>query len=101
MAPKPVNNMSVINGYSLPELCRLHTHNCVKLLAEIVCGETDEGEPIECRYQDRIRAAETLLNRGYGRPLDFVTMRDLETNNSRRTIDMTNDELAELIANVA
>ena len=87
----------MINGYSLPELCRMHAPACVTLLSFLVDGVDYEGEPTKYAMKDRIRAAQILLDRGFGKSLDYAAMKELNQASSDRTIDMTNDELVALI----
>ena len=95
--PTRRNELPVINGYALPELCRMHAPACVTLLSFVVDGVDKDGEPTGYKMKDRIRAAQILMDRGFGRPLDFSQMQAINQSTSDRTIDMTNEALEALI----
>lgn len=70
-----------VDGYNLPALCRLRAASCVDYLAHVL------ADP-ECSTRDRIKAAEVLLDRGYGRPVQSVDVAE-----NRPVRDYTRAEL--------
>lgn len=96
--------LPIINGYSLPELCRAYAPEVMHMLYSVAIGVSDieldsDGFPVPVKYavKDRIRAGVEILNRGFGRPLDHAAMRDLARGREGRTVDFTTDELQALI----
>lgn len=55
------------NGESLTELCRIQTADAVRVLSEIMLGVANEPK-------DRIAAALSLLDRGWGKPTEKMEM---------------------------
>ena len=83
--PTTRNQMPIISGYSLPELCRSFSADVIHLLHSITIGVDpshldDDGLPVPMKYatKDRIRAGVEILNRGFGRPLDHAKMKEVD-----------------------
>ena len=68
------------------QLARKHAPEAIKTLAEIA----KEGTP-----SARVSAAIALLDRAYGKPPQFNTG---DATNFRKAVDMSDDELAAIIA---
>ncbi|GHU18684.1 hypothetical protein FACS189475_04560 [Betaproteobacteria bacterium] len=68
------------------ELAQPYGAEAVTVLAGLM---KDEAQPPETR----IRAAQTLLDRGYGKPIEYREQTILENRNSFR--DLSDDELAQ------
>lgn len=73
---------------SIQALAREHTDKAIKTLAEIM--RDDEATP-----SARVAAASAILDRGYGKPPQFVTG---DPNAYRKASDLTDDELANIAA---
>ena len=78
--PRPVQ--------SIQELARKHTIEALDVLVQIMLNE--KGPP-----NARVAAANTLLDRAYGKAPTFSTS---DTQVYKRAIDMTDDELAAIVA---
>ena len=92
---KRVGNPNWIKGGASPNpsgrtdkpiamLARMHAPHALKTLVTI---SKDEHAP----HAARVSASQAILDRGYGRPSPFTTG---DTNQFKRAIDMTDDELA-------
>jgi hypothetical protein len=73
---------------TIQELARSHGPEAIATLAKIM---RDPKSP----PQARAMASERLLDRGYGKPPQFNTG---QTSEFRRAVDMTDDELAAIVA---
>ena len=69
-------------------LARMHAPTAIKTLVAIC---KDEKAP----QSARVSASQAILDRGYGRPATFSTT---DTTQFKRAIDMTDDELAAIVA---
>lgn len=78
--------LKIVNGKTLAQLAREATPECVALLRGCI---TDD----EQKMSDRLRAAELMLDRGWGKAVSIIDM----TVTSNRTLDsLTNAELEAL-----
>ena len=75
-------------AHRIQELARKHTIEALDVLVQIMLNE--KAPP-----NARVAAANTLLDRAYGKPPQFNTG---DTGNFRKAIDMTDDELAAIVA---
>ena len=96
---KRVGNPNWIKGGASPNpsgrtdkpiamLARMHAPTAIKTLVAIC---KDEKAP----QSARVSASQAILDRGYGRPATFSTT---DTTQFKRAIDMTDDELAAIVA---
>ena len=74
--------------HSIQELARKHTTEALDVLVQIMLNE--KAPP-----NARVAAANTLLDRAYGKAPTFSTS---DTQAFKRAIDMTDDELAAIVA---
>ena len=74
------------DSHSLQELARKHAPEAIQTLADIA----EKGTP-----SARVSAAIALLDRAYGKAPTFSTS---DTTQFKRAIDMTDDELAAIVA---
>ena len=70
--------------HSIQELARKHTTEALDALVEIMLNE-------KAAPNARVAAANTLLDRAYGKPPTFSTT---DPTTFKRAVDMTDDELA-------
>ena len=75
-------------AHSIQELARQHTMEALDVLVQIMLNE--KAPP-----NARVAAANTLLDRAYGKAPTFSTS---DTQAFKRAIDMTDDELAAIAA---
>ena len=75
-------------NHCIQELARKHTTEALDVLVQIMLNE--KAPP-----NARVAAANTLLDRAYGRAPTFSTS---DTQAFKRAIDMTDDELAAIVA---
>ena len=75
-------------AHSIQELARKHTIEAVDVLVQIMLNE--KAPP-----NSRVAAANTLLDRAYGKAPTFSTS---DTQVFKRAIDMSDDELAAIVA---
>ena len=75
-------------AHSIQELARKHTIEALDVLVQIMLNE--KAPP-----NARVAAANTLLDRAYGKAPTFSTS---DTQAFKRAIDMTDDELAAIVA---
>ena len=75
-------------AHSIQELARKHTTEALDVLVQIMLNE--KAPP-----NARVAAANTLLDRAYGKAPTFSTS---DTQAFKRAIDMTDDELAAIVA---
>lgn len=75
-------------GHTLRDLCRAKTEDAVQTLYDIM---VDTGMPANAR----VKAAENLLDRGYGKPVQYVEPKNPEAGD---VANMTDQELADFIA---
>ena len=75
-------------AHSIQELARKHTSEALDVLVQIMLNE--KAPP-----NARVAAANTLLDRAYGKAPTFSTS---DTQVFKRAIDMTDDELAAIVA---
>ena len=73
---------------SIQELARKHTIEALDVLVQIMLNE--KAPP-----NARVAAANTLLDRGYGKPPTFSTA---DAGAFKKAVDMSDDELAAIIA---
>jgi hypothetical protein len=89
---KRVGNPNWIKGGASPKpiamLARMHAPTAIKTLVAIC---KDEKAP----QSARVSASQAILDRGYGRPATFSTT---DTTQLKRAIDLTDDELAAIVA---
>lgn len=78
-----------VDGYNLPAMCRLRTPDCVRLWGEVL---DDPSAPL----RDRMRAAELLMDRAYGKPMQQAQI--AVAHDARDAKSLTDDELAAIIA---
>ena len=71
------------DGRTLAAVCREYTYDAVQMLVAVVQGE-------EHKVGDRLKAAETLLDRGWGKATTVVHM---DVNNPRTIRDLSREEL--------
>ena len=84
------HSQAIINGYSLGELARGYGRECIELLGCIVQGVNENGEEDKkISYNHRLKACSIILDRGFGKPLDMLTVQDHEARNRNRTIDQS------------
>ena len=75
-------------AHNIQELARKHTIEALDVLVQIMLNE--KAPP-----NARVAAANTLLDRGYGKPPQFNTG---DTQSFKKAVDMTDDELAAIAA---
>jgi hypothetical protein len=80
--------MRLYDGYTLSELARKRTPECINLLVRAMQGE-DVPWPV------RVRATEILLDRGHGRAVSLVEM---NVTHNRDITSLTRDELRAIAA---
>lgn len=74
------------DGKTLAQIAREHTPEAIELLRSVI-ADPDE------KTSDRLRAAEYLLNRGYGKPVSVVQM---EVNDTSEIRELTREALLAL-----
>jgi hypothetical protein len=74
------------DGRTLAAVCRDYTYDALQMLVAVVQGE-------EYELKDRLRAAETLLDRGWGKAVSVVAM---DVTSSRDIKELSRDELLAL-----
>lgn len=77
------------NGRTLASLARDYTEDAVNVLVSVV-----KGDMADVKVSDRIRAAEILLDRGYGKAKETVQL-ELTTSN---VTTLTRDQLRAIAA---
>ena len=75
-------------AHGIQELARKHTIEALDVLVQIMLNEKAPSNA-------RVAAANTLLDRAYGKAPTFSTS---DTQAFKRAIDMTDDELAAIVA---
>ena len=75
-------------AYNIQELARKHAPEALDVLVQIMLNE--KAPP-----NARVAAANTLLDRAYGKPAQFSTG---DAGSFKRAVDMTDDELAAIVA---
>jgi hypothetical protein len=99
---------------TVPQIARMyssaaiHVMTCIMLNRDpetVEIGSSDleilaEGEkPLDnIPWKDRQRAAESVLSRGVGKPLDFETMKQIEKLEQSNTIEHSTEELEQIIS---
>jgi hypothetical protein len=78
---------AIVNGIHVPTLAREYGPEAIRTLAEIMRDKEAPAAP-------RVKAAEVLLNRGFGLAPAVVTL----LNERRDAEDYTDEELAEALA---
>lgn len=101
--------------FTVPQMARqysagaLHVMTCIMHGRDpdsVAIGSTEEeimtdGERLvgdqAIPWKDRMRGAETVLNRAVGKPLDFQSMREIEKIERSSSLDYTTEELLAFI----
>lgn len=78
-----------VDGYNLPAMCRLRTPDCVRLWGEVL------DDP-DAALRDRMRAAELLMDRAYGKPMQQAQI--AVAHDARDVRSLSDDELTAIIA---
>jgi hypothetical protein len=73
-------------------LAREHTEKAVEVLAEVMADPFAENK-------DRIRAAESLLDRGHGKAAQAVIQLPASREQARRLAALSDDELMQIVQN--
>lgn len=68
--PRRAHGMPIYDGKTLAQLARQHGPACLQFMRRAM---DDEGVP----WKDRIRAAEIILDRGYGKAVSTLEVRDV------------------------
>ena len=98
------------NLLTVPQVARQYSSGALHVMACIAFGRDPDsvpvgasedeilqfGEKADIPWKDRMRGAETVLNRAVGKPLDFQAMRDLERIEGSKTIEMSTDDLMKI-----
>ncbi len=77
-----------VGGYNIPALCRTYAADCVRLWAQIM---EDESAPLGVR----IKVAEMILDRAYGKPVQRANIAMDDRQPSAK--ELSDDDLAAII----